>query len=78
MLVSSIGDVVFGEVVDEGKRAVVDGFVDHAHVVSVKNAMHEPVDLPVGNELGGFFNDDFVHLFVGIALVLGNARVAVF
>ena len=77
MLVGSIGNVVFGEVVDEGKWTIVYGFVDHAHIVSVEDPMYKAVDLPVGDKFSSFLNDDLVHLFVGVAFVLANARVAV-
>jgi hypothetical protein len=78
MLIGCVGDVVFGEVVDEGKRAIVDGLVDHAHVISVENTMNKPVDLPVSHQFCSLFHYDLIHLFVGVALILTDVRVTIF
>lgn len=78
VFIGSIGYIVFGKVVDKSKGSIVDGLVHHTHVISVENTMDEAINLPVSNKLGSLLNDNSVHLLIGIALILANARVAVF
>lgn len=78
MLVSSIGYIVFRKVVNESKRSVVYGLIDHAHVIGVKHPMDETIDLPVSHELGSLFDNNMIHLFIRVSLIRANAWVAVF
>ena len=78
MLVGSVGDVIFGEVVDKGKRAIVNGLVNHTHVISVEDTMNKAVDLPVSHQFCSFFHNDLVHLFVRVPLILTDVGVTIF
>jgi hypothetical protein len=49
MLIGSIRDVVFGKVVNKGKGPIINGLIDHTHVIGVQDAMDKAVDLPVGH-----------------------------
>jgi hypothetical protein len=78
MLIGSIRDIVFGEVVNKGKGPIINGLINHTHVISVQYTMNKAVDLPVCHQLRSFLNNDFIHLFVWIALIFVNVWVAVF
>jgi hypothetical protein len=78
MLIGSIRDIVFGKVVNKGKGPIINGLIDHTHVISVQYAMDKAVDLPVCHQFRRFLNNDFIHLFVWIALIFVNIWVAVF
>ena len=66
MFVSRVADIVLGEVVHEAEWSIIDGHVDHAHVVSVEHSMHETNSLPVRNKLGSSHNNDLEELFVDV------------
>ncbi len=49
VFIGSIRNIVFGEIVDEGKWTKIYSYVGHAHIISVKNTMNETINLPVGD-----------------------------
>lgn len=69
VLIGGVADEIFGEVVDEGEGAVVDGAVDQTHVVGVEDPMHEADRLPLGHQLGCPFHQMVIQLFVRVTLI---------
>lgn len=41
MLIRSIADIIFGEVINKAKGTIVNSNINHAHIVSVEDTMHK-------------------------------------
>lgn len=47
MLISSITDIIFGEIINKAKWPIINSNIDHTHIISIEDTMYKTNTLPI-------------------------------